>query len=290
VFEGDPKAFGFIVPTPVKPEVGKESDELFDRLDALVPIPTPEVDGKGAPSVAVAAAAAPVAVEQRVQIDDFELVTLRATDATALVDWLAKNGFANRPEIGAWAEKYVARAWVFNAMRYAPKSNAEGTNVATPTVRLSFAIDAPFYPYTEAPPAPAAEQAFVVRTGTPLPPRPLDLWVVAEDGVDARAGGKLAGPEKVAHVVASPEVLTSALGPTSDWRFDPRAKRAWTVTRFQENSVRRVAFDDLVFEPPLMAAPDDETSTKTWMALVVVAAAAALGLAFALTDRSSRER
>jgi hypothetical protein len=280
VFEGDPKAFGFIVPTPVKPEVAKESDELFERLDALVPMP--DAHAKGTPRAAVAVAQAAVEVEQRVRIDDFELVTLRAADAGALVEWLGKNGFANRPEIGVWAQKYVARAWVFNAMRYA---GAQGKKAQTPTVRLSFAIERPFYPYTEAPPAPAEEQAFVARSRAPLAPRPLDLWVVAEDEVDARPGG----PPKVAHAAASPEALAQALGATAAWGFDPRARASWTVTRFHESVVKRTAFDDLVFEP--IGGAEDHAPRRPPIALIVAALAAALGIAIALaTDRSPRER
>jgi hypothetical protein len=288
VFEGDPKSFGFIVPTPVKPDVAKESDDVFERLEALVPIPTPAVQGKGAPRAAVAAAAAPVEVQQRVRIDDFELVTLKADDAGALVAWLGKNGFADRPEIGMWAQKYVARAWVFNAMRYA--GAADERRVATPTVRLSFAIPAPFYPYTEAPPAPVEEQAFFMRTHAPLGPRPLDVWFVAEDEVDARAGGKIAGPAKVARTVVTPAVLTQTLGPIDAWRFDPGSKGTWTVTRFHESVARRVAFDDLVFDTASVDEGDAGEKRKPPYILVLVAAAAALGIAFALTDRSSRAK
>jgi hypothetical protein len=289
VFEGDPRSFGFLVPTPEKPEVGKESDDVFARLEELVPIPAPATHDAHVPRAAVAAAAA-VEVEQRVQIDDFELVTLRASDAGALVDWLGKNGFADRPEIAAWAQKYVARAWVFNAMRYAPKNPDARTQVATPTVRLSFAIATPFYPYTEAPPSPVEEQAFVARTHTPLAPRPLDLWVVARDEVEARAGGAAAGPQKVARASVSPEGLARALGPTGGWRFDPKSQGAWTVTRFHESVVRRTAFDDLVFAGAA-STEDEEGGAPNRALLVVVSAAALLGIAIALaTDRSSRER
>jgi len=286
VFEGDPKAFGFIVPTPVKPEVGKESDVLFARLDAFVPIPAPRAAAKA--EAVAAAAAAPVVVEQRVQIDAFELVTLRAADAGALVDWLGKNGFASRPEIGVWAQKYAARDWVFNAMRY---TGAEGTRVETPTVRLSFATEKPFYPYTEAPPAPAEEQAFFARTKSAMTPRPLDVWVVAEREVDARAGGKPAGPEKVARAEASPDVLARVLGTTAAWKLEPTSSSTWTITRFHESVVRRTAFEDLVFESSGAQDEDDERASKTPIAFLVVAAAAALGIAIALaTDRSPRER
>jgi Uncharacterized protein conserved in bacteria (DUF2330) len=280
VFEGDPRAFGFLVPSPVKPEVAKEDGALFDRLDALVPfgVAAAAAVHQGAPK-----AAPPVTIEQRVRIDDFEIVTLRAEDGAALTRWLATNGFADRPDIGAWAQKYVTRGWVFNAMRYAPAGAAVARAVDTPTIRLSFPIETPFYPYTEAPPAPADEQAYRTRTRSRAAPRALDLWVISDDELEARAAGKPAGPENVGHGAVSAQALATALGPTRTWGLDLDARPTWTVTRFHEETLRRTAFDDLAFVPKGGANDSDPPPTKRalWLLAAFIVLA---GMAVALAD------
>jgi hypothetical protein len=292
VFDGDPSDFGFLVPTPVVPAVGKVNAAVFDALERRLPYAP---DGSGAARATtgpVAAAPAPVTVEQRVQIDDFELVTLRAGggDTGALVEWLKKHDFASRPSLAMWAEKYVRKGWVLNAMRYAPQIAAPAGRVETPTVRLSFAIAAPFYPYTESPPDPATEETYLERTRAPLAPRRLDLWIVAPSRLEMH--GK--GPAVVAAAdrVAGPELAT-ILGDTKDWKLDPTS-RSWTMVRYFEQSSTRTAFEDLTWAPPSSGAdgsgdaPPADRSRRFAMAIAAVAIALALGVAF-LTDRSSPE-
>jgi Uncharacterized protein conserved in bacteria (DUF2330) len=298
VFEGDPKDFGFLVPTPVVPEVAKVDARVFAEMEALVPAPATATAGGGVGG-GVGRGGGAVVVEQTVRLGDFELVSLRAGDARALVDWLGSHGYASRASLEMWAQRYVARGWVLNAMRYAPE-NAEAVarTIEAPAVRLSFAIEAPFYPYTEAPPDAREEQAFVARSKTPPRPRPLDLWVVAAGEVEAREGdapvgkGETPGPQRVAVASVPSWKLEGALVGSSSW-LRVRARDTWTITRFREDVLQRTAWDDLTFDAPRGAehgrdAPSPDTSRA--VALGIVAAAVVLALVLALTDRSPPAR
>ncbi len=302
VFEGDPKDFGFFVPTPVVPEVAKVDPRVFAEMDALVPAPPSPIGGKGVGGGGGAPGGAAVIVEQTVRLDDFELVTLRAGDARALVEWLGAHGYATRPSLEMWARRYVARGWVLSAMRYAPGGGGGGARarvIEAPPLRLSFAIAAPFYPYTEAPPDAREEQAFIARTKSPPHHRPLDLWVVAAGEVEAREGDALVGtddapgPAKVAVADVPAFRLEGALASSSQTWFPSRTRETWTVTRFREDALHRTAFDDLTFEAPRGSSGGDDApapDTSRRLALAIVAAVVALAIALALTDRSSPAR
>ena len=303
-FLGDPRTFGFVVPTPAVPVIAKASEEVFAALARLIPQET----ATALSGVPMAAAAAPVEVEQRVQIDDFEVVTLRATDADALGEWLRKNGFMDRPTLRKWSERYLARGWLLNAMRYAPISGADKRpgRVETPTVRLSFTIDEPFYPYTEAPPEPADEASFLARNASARQDaRPLALWVVSAQQMRAFEGNKpvadtrehpMSGPRVTGRAPIASNVLATALGDTKAWGFEPRSRAIWQLTQLNEEATVRTAFDDLVFRPVSAAigtpagdpAQDHRTRNKRTLGLLLLLAVA-LGLAVAFsTDRSPR--
>jgi hypothetical protein len=250
LFEGDSKDFGFFVPTPTLPKIAKEKDELLERVELLVPDQMKGGHG-GSGAMPGAVAAAPVEVLQKIRIDDFEIVTLKATDGDALGDWLSKHKFVDRPGLRTWAQRYLVKGWLLNAMRYAPSGTAN-RKVETPTLRISFAIDAPFYPYTEAPPEPADEAAFRAKYKVGgQPTRPLDVWIVAANKMEASQGeNRPAGPMLDAASVVPADMIASALGDTTSWGFDPHGREVWAVTHLSENTLERVAFNDIVFREP----------------------------------------
>jgi hypothetical protein len=308
VFEGDPKSFGFFVPTPTVPKIAKERDELIGRVAALVPsLLTVGKGGGGMPGSALAAAPA-VEVLQTVRVDEYEIVTLKAANADVLGDWLGKNGFVDRPSLRPWAQRYLAKGWVLNAMKYAgapPGAHAEDGLVETPTLRFSFAIEEPFYPYTEPPPEKADEAAFHTKYGAVATPvRPLDVYVVGDMSVAPYQGAKLAGPSVANVGEATANTLVEALGDTTGWEFDPKSRAVWKVTHLHEETTERVAFDDIVFrqpdpradalaegtalvEEPTYGPTTDPKKRAATFAFVIVFLAILTGLAFAtLAERN----
>lgn len=154
------KDFGFLVPTPSKPELGEVKDEVFDWLENAT---KPEVVhrrrlggveptalclmtmGRATKSDAAAVAGAPVRVLEETRVAGYDAVVLEADDPKALADWLRDHGYASRPELTAWLTPYVAARWKLTAFKIAAGQPAVGTSA----VRMTFATERPFYPYRE---------------------------------------------------------------------------------------------------------------------------------------------
>lgn len=267
-FDGDPRSFGFFVPTPTVPVIKKEDDAIFERVRELLEPKRPGDDGaQGAPAAAAGGGRGHVEVLQTVTIDGFQVVTLRATDENALGEWLGKNQFVDKPALRAWAKRYTDKSWLITAMRYEGGAQDKGPSrnkLETPTLRLSFTVDAPFYPYTEVAADLADQQAFLKRYGgnacppdDPLcydqpqyaPPRPLDVWVVAQTPVQSLMGQAGGGPPVMDAALVTGGDLAKALGNTKDWGFDPKGEKTWVVSHLSESVTVRNAADDLTFGP-----------------------------------------
>jgi hypothetical protein len=144
--------FGFVVPTPSKPEVAK-APNVFDALEQHFPVLPPGGGTVGGPRGSKglqAAAAAPVEVVAQVQVGSFIATTLRASETTALEKWLTDNKF-KADKIGrAWLEHYVLRNAYFVAFKFNGQKSA-GQGMRSEAVRLSFSVPRPYYPYFEPP-------------------------------------------------------------------------------------------------------------------------------------------
>jgi hypothetical protein len=142
--------FGFLVPTPTRPELAAAPDrifnELFDVYRARDPIATPQAP-PGARSAPGAATAPSVMVLERRTVAGLDAAVLAASDAGALDRWLAERGYPSGPELARWLEPYVARGWIVTAFRISP--GAERRRFATSAVRMSFETTRPFFPYSE---------------------------------------------------------------------------------------------------------------------------------------------
>jgi hypothetical protein len=136
-FETDAKDFGFLVPTPGKPELAEADDRPFQELAALT-----------APGSAPAAV---TVLEQKI-VAGYDAAVLEASDAKALDGWLKSHGYPSSPELVAWYKPYVERKWKITAFKIA----GDSPKVATGAVRMSFQTARPFFPYSE--PAAAANQ------------------------------------------------------------------------------------------------------------------------------------
>lgn len=248
-FDGDPESFGFFVPSPVVPKVGKADDAVFARLQVLVEPPPPLRLGSagGAGRDALPAGAGHVDVMQTVKIDDYELVSLKASDERALGEWLGKHGFVDRLSLRDWAKSYVERGWIINAMRYAGTKQRDKTSIETPTLRFSFAIEEPFYPYSEPPDEPADLAAYQARHPSRRA-RELDVWIVARKSMFAPEIAQASGGLQVrSSTRIGASLLGEALGDTKDWGFSASAEDSWVVTHLSDPNNQRANAGDLVF-------------------------------------------
>ena len=170
MFDTNARDFGFLVPTPGKPELGEADDGIFERLGQITASQRTE-DKRVAP-------AAVTVLEQKI-VAGYDAAVLEATDANALYDWLKAHGYRSDPELVAWTRPYVERGWKITAFRIA----GDAPKVATRALRMSFQTDRPFFPYHE----PATQRAGEAGGRDRL----LRVYFLA----DARFGGAIGGRE-----------------------------------------------------------------------------------------------
>lgn len=110
VFRAANEAFGFVVPTPSRPEVAAVEKSPFADLRAAFPF-SPEkgrgLQEPGAAGGSRAPAGRGVAVLEVAKVGSFTAFVLAADDAKALASWLAKNGFASTPQTDSWLAHYM---------------------------------------------------------------------------------------------------------------------------------------------------------------------------------------
>ena len=149
-FTSDQKDFGFIVPTPSMPTLSKVDEGAYDDLKQLIPPPSPKGMGCAISgdtgAMTMATRAVTVLAEQ--QVGSYLATIVKATDGRSLAEWLAKNGFAQRPAMTEWLDFYAKQSWIFTALKYnMPNKPANPEEQYTEAIRLSFKTDQPHYPY-----------------------------------------------------------------------------------------------------------------------------------------------
>lgn len=255
-FQSTARSFGFLVPTPTKPELGEVDAGVFSQLADLIR-PEVVIDTSGVKvtleswvgSCVLAtksmssdfSRAAAVRVIQSAHVAGMEATTLEADDPAALAGWLGAHGFAATPELTAWLERYVTQHWKVTAFVVGTEQkDGKQFELATKAVKLTFAADAPFYPYRE-PEAP--------KTSTlDLPPRMLRVFFVS----DKRYTGKLGdGSWNASTLFSAPIVLPAALG---------NAPGPSRTTVFIDEGPR-IAHDEVLFVPHSDQAEVKQTPT-----------------------------
>jgi len=160
-FKSDAADFGFLVPTPTKPDLAEADDAAFENLakftaPEIVEKTRPAASGCDVPIGCSSDKKAPaksdgakpeVRVLEEKRVAGFDAAVLEADTADVLADWLNKNGYHFSPALTEWAAHYIKLKWKITAFKIAKK--AAGEEVATSSVRMSFRADAPFYPYLE---------------------------------------------------------------------------------------------------------------------------------------------
>lgn len=188
-------SIGFLVPTPGVPQLAEVSGQAFTRVQNWmrpreihrtenryhfsVLQSRPNQDGfVGAAAPNSSAPGEGVQVLAQQQVGAMQATVLKG-GAGEVVRWLKRNGYPTRPSFVRWLQPYARKGWVITAFKFArPKSQQRAWDVRTTTVRLSFAIDQPFYPYRE----PRHEK------NEPQPVRQLALYVFEAGRIEGQAG------------------------------------------------------------------------------------------------------
>lgn len=172
------QTFGFVVPTPTRPEVAAVAKNPFTRLRDAFPferqtLGTVGIKGSGAGYGGGGGGGVEVLAVEKV--GSFTAFTLAATDAEALAAWLKDNELTSTPETDRWLAHYVKMGFYYVAMRYDPPPDAKSRKdraIGAETIRISFDTPVAYYPYFE-PEAPQSAKS----------PRLLEVWYAGSEPV-----------------------------------------------------------------------------------------------------------
>ncbi len=168
-FQTKSKDFGFLVPTPTKPQLSANRDALFDDLEAeLLPkkkVVTqrglifkpllPELFritkvkntfSKASDSMNTTDDTKGVEVVAQKRVGGYNASILRASDTASLTKWLRAHRYAVSSDTREWLAAYVKQGFYITAFQIASDA---GGGAHAKAVRLTFKTDAPFYPYRE---------------------------------------------------------------------------------------------------------------------------------------------
>lgn len=249
--------FGFLVPTPSRPELAEAGDEVFDALENIIRPKTiyRHVTRGVEPGVlclapffflsrgAATASSADSSVRllESKRIAGYDAAVLQADSAGALADWLKSHGYATRPALAQWLTPYIDQHWIITAFKIA--GGPENKAVSTSAVRMSFKSERPFYPYRE-----PSDQRETVQAKMPaekaalIPPqRSLRVFFVSQSRAQAAIGesalpwpGETVFADRLNSEMKIPWPVTTA---------DPNL----FLTAFEDRANPRPGTDDLFF-------------------------------------------
>lgn len=325
-FTANSADFGFLVPTPSKPDVAAADDAGFHALLAATAPKTqvttkevlPELDFgcdqrltmlMGGGGAASAPAAGRVTVVEQKQVGEYDVAVLQADDATALKKWLEEHGYDARPALTEWLETYVNNKWFVTAFKITSDAPTRSSSAPPPSgkaapapkpatrtasasaIRMSFATERPFYPYRE-----PLDQRNVPAGGSPTN-RLLRVFVLNSGKMAGTLGEKGEWPGKAvwANAVETPviEKLIAA-----DKLPATIAGQKWYLTEFEDASSPRPGTDEIYFAPAadqtaIERPPVIVTHYREWPPRDAVAAVVFGGpvlIAVALLIRRTRRR
>jgi hypothetical protein len=244
--------FGFLVPTPTRPELSEASGDPFKRLSDAV---RPKVQNKydyrfywtliGSlrrttvqgifTNVDTVLDPMGVRVLETKRIAGYDASVLRADDSRALLQWLNDHDYNFRPEMADWLKPYTDAGWIVTAFKYSQQSGGAGNSVGSQAVRMSFKTDRPFFPYRE--PVDPGKKAGSKRS--------LRVFLVS----DARMRGVMEDvdtpwPGVIKYAKKHDDLATLLEGALSS---DKLSKEMW-LTAYEDSSSIRPGGGDLFFE------------------------------------------
>ncbi|HEX5272248.1 MAG TPA: DUF2330 domain-containing protein [Gemmataceae bacterium] len=269
--------FGFLVPTPEKPELAEAGDTAFTDLANVT---APKVITRSAPSSngggcgcgvmapmaankAAAPAGAQVEVLETKRVAGYDAAVLQADDADALAKWLKDHGYESSPALAEWMAPYVKAKWKISAFKIArddpapPGTGKAGAaapaagpapgagTVATTALRMTFHTERPFYPYREPTTVPP------VASGPTPWQRLLRVYFVSNErvkgtvGADDRAWGEVANVRTVWAGGLTEPTRERLLGELKMAK-EP-APATWWLTEFEDHSSPRPGGEDVFF-------------------------------------------
>ena len=287
-FQTTASHFGFLVPTPSRPELAEVKEALFTTLSSMTWRPPPSggrrASSKWGSSASYHARPAVTVLEIK-QVAGFDAAVLQATDPKPLNEWLQKHDYESAPELNSWLKPYIDQGWIITAFKIAKARTAEA-KVSSTAVRMSFRTDRPFFPYREPPrrpeqpaiaeeviarqPAEAQEIIRLLLARTKEQQQQIDAFTIGRHFralrvyflADRAFKGQLANADRWNAFRLYSNRLTSEqqkelLGLLEIKSFQP-AGNLW-LTEFLDTSRVRAANQDLYFSPSTSPNQSEET-------------------------------
>ncbi len=230
-FKSGAADFGFIAPTPAKPQLNKASNRAFYTLAALAPVRRYLGAARSSMKSDASAKRAEVQVIQEADVAGYHATTLKCPDAHAINDWMNAHGYVSTPEVEEWAQRYCSRGWYLTAFKVIDKSKLIAT---TGTVRMSFKTDKPYNPF------------YVPKTNIPINGGgTLRVYFVSVGDYDAHIGRGETWqvPQWTSPI---PEASAALLAKQAELPFDAVPDNCQVET-FVDNNFPRAAADDIYF-------------------------------------------
>ena len=224
--------FGFIAPTPGKPELHEASNKAFYTLASLAPVANfGAFGGGGRGGFASKSRSAEVQVIQEADVAGFHATTLFSRSAQAINDWMNEHGYVSTPEVEKWAERYCSRGWYLTAFKVVDTTKLAAS---TGTVRMTFKTSKPFNPFYV-----PSSNILVDKKGT------LRVYFVAVGDYDAKIGRRETWqtPQWKAQI---PEATSALLAKQIKIPAEDIPDNCQVET-FVDNNFPRPAADDIYF-------------------------------------------
>jgi len=246
-FQTEAGDFGFLVPTPTKPELAEAADEAFSFLTSVTaprviyrwlkvaPGARPLGKGRGM-------AARRVTVLETKRVAGYDAVVLEASDPEALNAWLKKHDYQSGPELVKWLEPYVKDGWKVTAFKIA-KDEPKKSGVATAAVRMTFQTERPYFPYREPAARGDVEPGRIKQSS-----RLLRVFFLGERRVEGSLGKDGVWPGVTVWANKLGDEQRSQL--LEKLKLDKlKSTESWWLTELEDRSSPRPGTDDVFFAP-----------------------------------------
>lgn len=173
--QGDGAEAAWILPVPAPATFQLGDAQLFETLQELTKprqeqayglFPSVGMDGEGA----TVGSGAPVTLLAQRTLGPFEVSSLAASEADALSEWLAANGYEFPAELAGVLDYYVEQEWFYVAVKLTPEASGEALTGTLDPLWVTFESEELVYPMR---PSALAQN-----------PLPLFLYVLADHRVE----------------------------------------------------------------------------------------------------------
>jgi hypothetical protein len=247
-FRSGAESFGFIAPTPTKPELHEASTQAFYTLASLNPLLRARRGGVGGyGGGAGSTKSSTVEVIQEADVAGYHATTLKSDDAHAINNWMNEHGYVSTPDIERWARRYTSRGWYLTAFKVIDRSKSAAS---TGTIRMSFKTEQPFNPFYV-----PSSNIQAAKRGT------LRVYLVSVGGYDASIGIRRIW-QRPRWTAAIPEATAAVLAKQVELPTNAIPKNS-QVAMFVDNDFPRPAEDDIFFLKNFFSVPGPRVATPS---------------------------